>query len=496
MRVVKVSVPMQKQILELHARGYTARKIAKTLKVGRNTIRRILARGEISTPWDRIPDWAKVINWEKVRLEVSRGVQMNILANEHAGGKISYVQFWREYHKKYPNQPKVTMRLLHKPGEKCFFDYAEGINIVDRETGEITKTSLLCGVMAMSSMTFGEFTLTQKRDELMRSMENAFRFFGGVTPYVTVDNQKAAIDKADWYDPDVNPAFVDFANHWGFAVIPARPSRPQDKGGNECGIGVIQRQFFQEVRDRTFYSLQELNTVFAEYLKRLNSDVMKDWGVSRNERFGGEKNLLKPCPVNNWEPYEWKTPKVHADCHVQVLKKFYTVPYQYVGREVRARVTAKMIEIFDQDLNPLSVHARLFGKETHSTDERHYPEEKLALTQFSVQSAKHEANRVGPETEKLVNQLLNTAFPLRHLRRVQGILRLNQSGRVTKMALEHGCRMAMTFNKTQYGYVQSAAVHFDKNGNRPKLVGTAPVREVGSMYLHNEITMEENKNDE
>ena len=79
------------------------------------------------------------------------------------------------------------------------------------------------------------------------------------SPYVTVDNQKAAVDHAHWYDPDVNPAFVDFANHWGFAVIPARPYRPQDKGGNECGIGVIQRQFYQEVRERTFYSFLHIH---------------------------------------------------------------------------------------------------------------------------------------------------------------------------------------------------------------------------------------------
>jgi len=140
-----------------------------------------------------------------VHLEVSRSVPMNVLAREHAGKLISYVQFWREYHKQYPSVPAVTMRLEHKPGEKCFFDYAEGIDIVDATTGEVRKTWLFCGVMAMSSMTFGEFSLTEKRDELTHSMENAFRFFGGVTPYVTVDNQKAAVDVAHWYDPDLNP---------------------------------------------------------------------------------------------------------------------------------------------------------------------------------------------------------------------------------------------------------------------------------------------------
>ena len=216
------------------------RKISRVLKVGRNTVRKVIARGSLIAPGAVQPEWSKAIDWEKVRLEVSRGTQLNILAREHAAGAISYVQFWRQFHKKYPDLPTVTMKLTHVPGEKTFFDYGDGIDIVNRDTGEIISTSLMCGVMAMSSYTFGEFTFTQKRSDLTRTMENAFRFFGGVTPYVTVDNQKAAVDHAHWYDPDVNPTFVDFANHWGFAVIPARPWRPRDKGANESGIGVVQ----------------------------------------------------------------------------------------------------------------------------------------------------------------------------------------------------------------------------------------------------------------
>jgi transposase len=495
MPAVKVSIAMQKQILELHAQGLTARKIARTLKVGRNTIKRVLSRGELIPEGAIQPEWAKAIDWEKVRLEVARGVQMNILAREHAADKISYVQFWRQFNKTYPDLPTVTMRLDHKPGEKCFFDYAEGIDIVDIATGEIISTSLCCGVMAMSSYTYGEFTLTQRRGDLIRSMENAFRFFGGVTPYVTVDNQRAAVDRAHWYDPDVNPTFVDFANHWGFAVIPARPFKPRDKGGNESAIGVIQRQFFQEVRDRVFYSLAELNAAFREYLERLNRAVMKDWGVSRHDRFDGERLLLKPCPVQNWEQSEWRGAKVHADCHVQVLKKFYSVPYRFVGRDVRVRVTSKLIEVFDEDLNPLATHMRLLGRETHATDPKHYPAEKVALTQFSVQQALREGGRIGPETAKLVGQLLSGSYPLKYLRRVQGILRLHQTARVSREALEHAAKMGLTYGKLQFPYIQATAEYFDKNGSRPKLATSAPIRDPSSMYLHNPKT-EETLNDQ
>lgn len=491
MSVVKVSIAMQKQILELRSKGYTARKIARVLKVGRNTVRKVIERGELVAPGPAIPAWAKSIDWEKVKLEVSRGVQFNVLAQEHASDKISYVQFWRQFHKTYPQVPQVTMRLVHPPGERTQFDYSEGIDLVNLETGEIQTTALFCGVMAMSSYTYGEFTMTMKREDLTRSMENAFRFFGGVTPYVTVDNQKAAINKADWYDPDVNPTFVDFANHWGFAVIPARPVRPRDKGANESGIGVVQRQFYQEVRDRKFYSLDELNRAFKEYLDRLNSAQMKDWGVSRSERFEGEKHLLKPCPMQNWEQSEWRSAKVHADCHIQTSKKFYSVPYQFVGREIRLKITAKLIEIFDLDLNPLAVHTKLLGKETHSTNPRHYPSEKLALTQFSVQIALRDAEKIGPETLNIVSDLLSGSFPLKYLRRVQGILRLRQSSRVTTAALEHACKLAKTFSKPQYAYIKSTAEHFDRTGNRPVIVRSAPKRDPSEIYLHNPIPKQE-----
>lgn len=489
--VGKVSVAMQEQILRLQAQGHSERSIARTLKIGRNTVRKAIRRGKISAPGPVWPDWAKMIDWERVRLEVARGVQLNILAAEMAGEAISYSQFCRQFHKVFPQVPTVTMKLSHKPGERCFFDYAEGIDIVDRSTGEVRSTSLCCGVMAMSSMTFGEFTFTQRRDELIRSIENAFRYFGGVTPYVTVDNQKAAVNQAHWYDPDVNPAFTDFANHWGFAVLPARPGRPQDKGANESGIGVIQRQFFQEVRDRSFYSLEELNKAFRAYLSRLNTAIMKDWGVSRADRFEGEQQLLKPCPDQNWETAEWKSPKVHADCHVQILKKFYSVPHRYVGQELRAKITSRLISIFDRDLNPVAAHARLLGREIYSTDPKHYPEEKVALVGFSVQQALRQAERVGPETNQLVSELLGGPHPLKHLRRAQGILRLESSGRVTRLGLEHAAKMGLTYGKLQYAYIQATAEYFDKNGNRPSVVRTAPRREASSMYLHNSFESED-----
>ena len=156
-----------------------------------------------------------------------------------------------------------------------------------------------------------------------------FGFFGGVTPYVVVDNLKSGVNRAHLYDPDVNPVYCDFANHMGFAVLPARPFKARDKASGESNIGVIQRGFFQEVRNRTFYSLSELNACFRDYLKRLNHSVMKDYGISRAQRFEEEKKVLKPLPPSRFEMSEWHSAKVHPDCHIQVEKNFYSLPFVY-----------------------------------------------------------------------------------------------------------------------------------------------------------------------
>ncbi len=486
---MRTSVEVRNQVLEMSRREVGIKKIAIALRISKNTVRKILRQTEEEKiARTALPMWAAAVNWEIVRESVGRGVPVNILHRENVDPKeVSYIKFWRYYKLKNPSSKPVTMVLHHKPGERTFFDFTDGINIVDGKTGEVRKTQLLCGVLAFSSLTFGEFVEDQKLPTMLRGMENVFKYFGGITPYLTVDNLKSGVARAHLYDPDVNPTFVDFANHWGFAVIPARPYSPRDKGKNESAIGVIQRQFYQEVRERTFYSLRELNIEFRKYCDRLNCDKMKDHGgVTRFERFATEKSLLKPLALQDYEISICKDAKVHSDCHVQVEKNFYSVPHLFVGRSVRVRIKTKLIEIFDDSLNVLAVHVKLVGSGKYSTVEAHYPEAKVQASRFEIKYVKAEALKVGPETVKLIDDIVGGEYPLRFLRRAQGILRLVQSGQVKALSLEYASRQALLFRKTNYSYVKSAAEHYEANGNRPASVKSAPVRDLDEINLHNQ----------
>jgi transposase len=479
----RTSVRMQAQIKLMSVQGYSIRAIARTLKISRKTVRRILgmAVAEGSEP----APWIGAVDWEYVRQEVyGKGTTVKQIQCEVAP-EIGYVKFWRAFREKLGGQAspdQVTMRLDHKPAEKTQIDFCDGLWITERETGKKTLTQFFLGVLPFSSYTFGEFVLDQKLPTFIAVQQRMFAYLGGVTPYLVVDNLKSGVHRADLYDPDINPTYCDFANHMGFAVLPARPYKPRDKGSGETHIGVVQRGFFQEVRNRVFYSLSELNEALRHYLERLNHQVMKDYGVSRAQRFEEEKKQLKALPPSAFEISEWRQAKVHPDCHVQVEKNFYSVPFVYVGQQVRVRLTDKMVEVFSEDSLPISAHSRLASVGKFSTYDSHYPEKKLSVARFEVHHAKEQAKKLGPNVEKLVEKLLSTDYPLRHLRRVQGILRLAKRYPITAEALDHACQRALTFNKTRLAYIKDCALYFVSYGQRPTLL--APSRQADTVHLH------------
>ena len=337
--------------------------------------------------------------------------------------------------------------------------------------------------------TFGEFVWDQKLASFIESHERAWAFFGGVTPYVVVDNLKSGIKKAHRYDPDVNPTYCDYGNHQGFAVLPARPYTPRDKACVEATIGAIQRSFFQQVRNCAFYSLDEINRAFRVFLGEFNSGVMKDHGQSRSERFVIEQSVLLPIPANRFEMGEWKSARVHPDCHVQVDKNLYSVPHRFVGKTARVRSSSKLVEIF-HDGEAITSHPRQKGMGNVVTNEQHYPEGKRGLQSFHVQTALREARAIGPLTEELVLKLTSSSHPLRYLRRVQGILRVYHTDAVSQDAAEYASKMALSFNRPRLDYIKGCVAHFIAHGAR--LSAVTPNRNQEDLFLHSKPTKEAN----
>ena len=513
----RISMDTQAQIAELIKKGHSVRKIAQILKMCRRTIRKYVKRLEeiekekqfqsnqlqdqkhsgdkiqIQNEQEIIrqfPVWLQSLDWKQLLHERQKGVSYKVLYIESDLKEVKYWNFWHALKRLEGRvfKPKIetTMRLRHNPGEKVFVDYGDGINIVDPATGEVTKTWIFVATLPFSSKVYAEFAFSQKLGSFIQSHERMWNFFGGVAKYVVCDNLKSAVTQARLYDPDVNKTFVSYANHAGFAVLPARPRRPKDKANVESHVGILQRSFFQLVRHKTFSTIGQLNHELDLFLKDFNNNVMKDYGVSRNERFSEEEKHLQELPLEEFLIPEVKEATVHPDCHIQYGKSFYSVPWQYVGKKVRVIATTNRVQIFDLlTLERIALHSRSRKLGERKTEELHWPPEKREHCDFTIEIAKKEAAKVGNNTSKLVNYLFNLPHPLIYLRRVQGWIRIVSSGKCTRQAMEYAASMALQHQKFNSAYVNDCAKYFDKAGLIEVKKSNAPQRNAEYIYLQN-----------
>jgi transposase len=134
------------------------------------------------------------------------------------------------------------MRHEHRAGEKMFVDYAgQTVGVIDGETGEIQKAQIFVAVLGASNYTYAEATLSQQVEDWIGSHVRAFSFFGGVTEAIVPDNLKSGVSKVCRYEPDINPTYLDFANHYQTVVLPARVRKPRDKAKAEAGVLLVER---------------------------------------------------------------------------------------------------------------------------------------------------------------------------------------------------------------------------------------------------------------
>ena len=300
-----------------------------------------------NVPGDRVPidlDWVhRELRKKAVTLQLLWAEYCDAARHDQRQRRpYQYSQFCERY-RQFNKRVDVVMRLEYRAGEKCFVDYS-GMKptIVDRKTGEVTEVELYVAVLGASSYAFAEATRTQQRDEFIASSARAFEYFGGVTQILVPDQLRSAVSGPDRLDPEINPVFAEFAEHYGVAVIPARPRRPRDKAKVEVGVQVVQRWVLARLRNVTFFSLDDLNAAIAELLEDLNRRPFRKLEGCRHSRFEQvDKPALGPLPVRRFEPSTWKKATIHIDHHVEFDRRYYSAPHALIGEKpwVRATVT-------------------------------------------------------------------------------------------------------------------------------------------------------------
>jgi len=246
----------------------------------------------------------------------------------------------------------------------------------------------------------------QKTEDWLLGQRKAFEYFGGVTQVIVPDNPRSLIANPDRYEPQVGRSYAEFAAHYGCAVIPARPRKPQDKSKVEVGVQVVERWILARLRHQQFFSLADLNSAIANLLEELNAHPFKKLPGNRRSAFEAiDKPALKFLPATIFEVCSWKKAKVGIDYHVELERHYYSVPYQYARKAVELRVTASMVEVLC-DGKRIAAHQRIMrsgysrGLSSQTTVSEHMPKAHQAHLEWSSERLLNWGKEIGASTGK------------------------------------------------------------------------------------------------
>ncbi len=397
-----------------------------------------------------MPEWLKVHR----ELQVNKHVTLMLLWQEYLEENpqgYQYSQFC-EHYGRWSQKLSVVMRQAHKAGEKSFVDYCDGIELVDRETGELISTQLFVGCLGASSYTFAEATLTQKLPDWLMSHVRMFEYFDGVSEILVPDNLKSAVNKPCFYEPVLNESYRDLGCYYGTAIIPAHVRKPKHKAKVEANVLVAQRWILACLRHRTFHAIEELNEAIKPLLEKLQDRKMRHFKKSRRELYEEiDRPALKALPAARYVFAEWKKVKVNIDYHIEFDEHFYAVHYMHVHKVLQARATATVLELF---LNGerIASHRRSYYKGRYTTPPEYMPESHKAMVKWPPSRLISWAASLGPSVGLLVEKILSSVkHPEQRYRSAMGIIRLGK--KYGNARLEKASRRALELSAHSYRFV-------------------------------------------
>jgi len=476
----RLSMRKIREVLRLSLGGkLSPRLVAQSCGIGRTTVREYLERARhavlswplpeglsdseleallfspVVSPTDAarpLPDW-KLIHAERQR----RAVTLFLLWEEYKAVHPDGYEYSRfcDLYREWAGTLPVWMRQEHKAGEKLFVDYAGmTMPVVDRHTGEVRQGQIFVATLGASHYTYAEATWTQTLPEFIASNVRALEFIGGVPSLVVPDNLSSAVSHACRYDPDANPAYAEWAAFYGTAIMPARVRRPRDKSPVESGVKGVEQRILAKLRNRTFFSLTELNQAISILLVEYNHRPFQQLEGSRRSQFDQlDKPALKPLPATRYEYAEWEKARVNLDYHVRADDHYYSVPYRLVKEEVHVRLTVTSIEVFHNGLRVAS-HMRSHKKHHHTTKNEHMPEGHRAYAEWTPDRVVRWVGRAGEATAEVAQRIIaSRPHPEQGFRACMGVKRLGETYGIDR--LEAACQSALAIQSPSYKSVKS-----------------------------------------
>ncbi|HTJ51744.1 MAG TPA: IS21 family transposase [Cyclobacteriaceae bacterium] len=448
-----------RKILQLLDRGFSQRRIAREVDISRNTVqdycvkivktgqpvKKLLLLGDHelnqcitsdrSVPLKdnryerlapRLPEYLKELN--------RTGVTRLLLWREYCrleADAYSYQQFC--FH--LGNHQRIhsaVMHFDHIAGDKAEIDFAgQKLSYVDRQTGEVIYCPVLIGVLPHSGYTYAEPLVNAGMEQLVSSLNKCVEYFGGVPVHIVSDNMKQVVKSANRYEPAFTELINQWSVHYNTTFLAARVARPRDKATVEKAVDLAYKRIYAPLRDKTFFSLEELKVAVNQCLHEHNQALFQKKDFSRYDLHLAEKTSLKPLPLKPFELKYSADAKVQKNYHVTLGQDWhhYSVPFRCIGKRVKIIYDAQVVEIYD-GLNRIALHKRDYRKHVHTTQDVHMPEKHLHYSQSMGWDQNYfmdKAGHVGEHFKKVIEHILNSKqFTEQTYNACVGLLRLKE----------------------------------------------------------------------
>jgi transposase len=446
--------------------GESARAVAKGLGVSRNTVREYvawfeaeklmpgdatalptaadlderLARAEPVQPPPRLmPYHDEIADFLGAGLQVK--VAWERFSASHPDVRASYTAFRRFVRRYVDERPRrAVVRLEVDPGDEAQVDFGYA-GMISRALGEApAKTWAFVMTLSHSRHQYVELVQDQTVGTWLFLHRNAFQFLGGVPRKVVLDNLKAGIIKASVTDPEVQRAYRECAEHYGFVISPCVARTPEHKGKVERGVQYVKRSF---LAGRSFRSLIEANNEAIDWVvdhagARVHGTTQE---VPLQVFEAREKPALIPLPEVPFDLVEWKQAKLHPDCHVVFARSYYSAPHPFIGERLWLRATSRVVQAF-REHKLVATHNRALRPGQRVTNSAHLPPKKLRYLMQTPTWCRERAAQIGPSTAAFIERLLGDEV-LDRLRGAQATLRLADAKGVGAARLEAACRRAV-----------------------------------------------------
>jgi transposase len=491
-RVEKVKIV---EILRLSEKGMTQRAIGAVAGCGKSTVGDVLMRCKNSEvtyetakklsddeltarlyPANKQPA-APEPDWKTIHEEMAKRPKLNLqymweeYRRENPNG-LSYPRFC-VHAKKYRETTgrEVTYIKERKAGDIMEVDWMGDTLacVVNRETGELQEAHFFVSTLGYSHYPYVEAFPDEKEQNWITANVNALHYYGGVPGQIAPDNCKTAVITPRYYEPVINSAYWELAQHYEVAIIPARVRKPKDKAAVESSVGWLETWLLERLRNQRFFSFAELNKAIRKYMGELSARPFQKRPGSRYSEFVKiDKPALKPLPAQKYETADVKHKKVPDNYHLEYDGFYYSVPFRLHGEYVTLRATAKTIEVLDKDRVRVASHPRKYDvyDGRYSSLPEHMPPNHQAMHRagkFDGVRYRNWARNIGENTYFVIESILSGyKMEQQGYKSCMGILQ--SAKHHGKPQLEEACRKAREIGSCTYATVKM----YLKNGMKSK----------------------------